>query len=151
MTSPRSSPARECLLLGVCAMMSGQFSMMLRMVLTDHHPLHDPGVASIVMSGLLVLLMITVLFVLAGPALPRPFREPEDPPPPAPSTPRIMTWISWVMVVVPALMLGSELRHLPALWPLALFSVAGLVFALLCTRVHRRERARIFEAKERTR
>lgn len=132
-------------------MMSGQFSMMLRMVLTDHHPLHDPGVASIVMSGLLVLLMITVLFVLAGPALPRPFREPEDPPPPAPSTPRIMTWISWVMVVVPALMLGSELRHLPALWPLALFSVAGLVFALLCTRVHRRERARIFEAKERTR
>lgn len=150
MTSPQGTPARECLLFGLCAIMTGQFNLTLRSVLTDHHPILAPGVTSTLLFVSLVGFMIAALFALAAPALPRPFREPTDPPPMAPSTTRFFTWSSWCFVVVPTLMLGYELYYCPPLWPLALFPVAGTVFAVLCTRVHRRERARILaqEVKE---
>lgn len=144
------NPARQCILLGLCATMTGQFGLLLRSVLTSHHPILVPGATSTLLFLSLVGFMIAALFALAAPALPRPFRESTDPSPMAPSTTRLFTWGSWLFVVAPTAMLGYELYYCPPLWPLALFPLAGTVFAVLCTKVHRRERARVLaeEAKE---
>ena len=131
------------MIFGTCAMMAGQFTLVLRFLFVEHHPLLNPGATSTTVFALLVVFIVMLLFGLTAPALPRLFPGLTGTSTPPPSTTRVYSWLSWLMAALSVLMAGSVIPYFPPLWPLSLLGVAALVFAILCTRSHLRERARL--------
>lgn len=99
--------------------------------LTTGHPLRqDPGSFPLAFFAL-VFICLAVLFLAA---LPRRLGEPVIPP----GYRRTFVWLPWLLAMTSLLVVSSDLRLLPWLWPILLLPLAVLVLAFLATRAHLR-------------